>query len=637
MRFAPHVTVALGLLIVAGWLLRHPYMGIQHDALLYSVQVIAADYAPALKGDLFLAYGSQDAYTLFTPLLSGLFAGFGVAGGAKVFVAASHVLWVGGAWALASALTRDRVTMLVMILFVFVMSPAYGVKSLFSVGEGFATPRVLVEALTLFAFAYALQARYAVAVVLFLATVPLHPIMAACGFGLIILRLGFDDWRWFGLIAAGCVGLIGLAVLELGPFAGLFIRMDPVWLDSIRERNFYLFPGEWGLFDWFSLLADAFALLGAATVASAFERRTYLAGFLGIGLGVAATVIGVELFQSVFVIQAQPYRIFWITHVLSSIALGRLFISLAPAAEGHSLSLRALVWLAVGASALSPLNVVAEFGAGVALALLVVALSFRLRARTLVSRVLGYLAILLSIGIAIVLCLVVARLEFLSWPIRLEMQVIMEGGPLAGRILPLGVFVLGVGLVFCPRLAIPVALIASALVIFGVVHWDRRANFARFVEAGDWSSLTAQIPEGAAVYQEGNAAPVWLGLKRQTWFSITQGAGLAFVRETAMEYARRREVSALISPGVVKDFRTDTANEPDPVVERAALVEFCSMPDAPHTILMIDAVRGATSQVWPLPAPTAKLVSRKRGDGTEDISVRKIDQFHIYRCADHRG
>src|SRR5258707_9445884 len=61
---ASDATLFLILLCVNAWAL--PYAGLVHDARLYGIQVVNRVEGGTFEGDLYLQYGSQDRYTLFS-------------------------------------------------------------------------------------------------------------------------------------------------------------------------------------------------------------------------------------------------------------------------------------------------------------------------------------------------------------------------------------------------------------------------------------------------------------------------------------------------------------------------------------------------------------------------------------------
>src|ERR1700688_3472055 len=56
------------LLCVTAWALSHGYRGVFHDAGLYTLQALARLPPTSLGQDVFLRFGSQDRYTIFSPI-----------------------------------------------------------------------------------------------------------------------------------------------------------------------------------------------------------------------------------------------------------------------------------------------------------------------------------------------------------------------------------------------------------------------------------------------------------------------------------------------------------------------------------------------------------------------------------------
>ena len=63
--FRPRLGAPTWLVLVALWVLAHPYGGLRHDGLLYAGQAMAHLRPDVFGRDLFFAYGSQDDYTIF--------------------------------------------------------------------------------------------------------------------------------------------------------------------------------------------------------------------------------------------------------------------------------------------------------------------------------------------------------------------------------------------------------------------------------------------------------------------------------------------------------------------------------------------------------------------------------------------
>src|SRR5690606_35400386 len=105
---------------------------------------------PELYGnDVFLKYGSQDNYTLFTPLYAALIPLLGVEHAASLITFVSVLALLLSAWSLARTLMPAPYAWLGLGILVIVPT-YYGLGIFFAVLEGFVTPRLLAQALVLF-------------------------------------------------------------------------------------------------------------------------------------------------------------------------------------------------------------------------------------------------------------------------------------------------------------------------------------------------------------------------------------------------------------------------------------------------------------------------------------------------------
>src|SRR5882757_2402502 len=172
----------VGLIGIATWALSHSYRGIFHDAGLYTLQALARLHPDSLAEDVFLKFGSQDGFTIFSPIYAAASRWLGVelAGAALTLVLQWALL--AGAWILARAVMPLWVTMFGVAVLIAVPGD-YGSDRIFTCIEPFLTPRMAAEALVLGSLAAALRQRTALAVSLGIAAVLIHPIMAMAGAG----------------------------------------------------------------------------------------------------------------------------------------------------------------------------------------------------------------------------------------------------------------------------------------------------------------------------------------------------------------------------------------------------------------------------------------------------------------------
>ena len=141
-------SLALACLAVVVWILCHPYRGIVHDNRIYALLALNFNDARGMGEDLFLKHGSQDSFTLFSPFYAWWISLLGLDASNRMLVGVGQALWILGAFALIRSLLSPRFSWLAL-LFLAAYPPYYGGDKIFSIGEGFLSPRLLAEALTL--------------------------------------------------------------------------------------------------------------------------------------------------------------------------------------------------------------------------------------------------------------------------------------------------------------------------------------------------------------------------------------------------------------------------------------------------------------------------------------------------------
>lgn len=211
--------------------------------------------------------------------------------------------------------------------------------------EGYFHPRQVAFGFGLLAAAFFLERR--------------DRLVVACLAGLAIAHtttfVWFAIWlgvaAWFGrpearrvlLAAASMAALVAIGMLWRGPFAGRLVRMDPVWLAVIRDKD-YLFPLSWPIDAWVTNTITIPIVL----VAWRWRVRTGLA-VDGEGALVAGAMALAVLFvcwlpfdaaRVALAVQMQTSRLFWILDVLATVYL--VWAIAEGTARGASLARRAL-------------------------------------------------------------------------------------------------------------------------------------------------------------------------------------------------------------------------------------------------------------------------------------------------------
>lgn len=312
--------VLLLLVLLAANALARPYANLDHDARLYSVQVLNQAEYGSYKDDLFFRYGSQDHFSLFSALLAPLVRGLGLELTFFLVYLAATTLLIAALIRLVRRLIDDRFLALLTLLYLAVGPLNYGGQGILQVHEQFLTPRLLAVGLVLFGMEQLLQGRRWTSLLLLVAAGLLHPLMAAGGFltwgGVFLVdKLG---WRRAALVAGG-LSLVGAVVLAIPSLAGRFLgHMDETWRDAIHNACSYIFPAEWELRDWINILVCWLGL--AAGVWLYHKEKPRLAQFCAVvflvGVAAVASTILAPFLPYALLLQGQAYRALWLLKVL---------------------------------------------------------------------------------------------------------------------------------------------------------------------------------------------------------------------------------------------------------------------------------------------------------------------------------
>jgi hypothetical protein len=518
------------LLCVLTWVLSHPYRGLIHDAGLYTLQAMSHLHPGTLSGDAFLRFGSQDTFTIFSPLYAWFIQAFGVEPAAAALTLCAQVAVLASAWLLARSVSHARLAMLG--LFVLLAIPGfYGADRVFTCIESFLTPRMLAEALVLAGLACLLRERRVLAIALMLLAALFHPIMAVAGCAALLCAMVAIPYP-----GTACI----LSAAGLGFAAWLSGSIDPAWLALIRERSPYLFLGNWHLEDWAPCavtLATLFAGQGAGVEDPARKLcRVVLITTLG---GLALTAIGCDGLHLLLLTQLQPWRCLWLGTAVAALMLplivvrgwqsglpGRASCMLLLAAwlfASNECALEVLVLLAL-TSAVSTRLAPAHFrwvyrGAWL---LLAVALAWRVATNLEFSD-----AYYLEPGVPLWIRRTVSFVHDGSVPAAIGAAFVWLGTVRPSR---------GV------RVGLGFAATAAALAILYLAPLTWRAwRFQEFSPRmiAQYAPLRAALPAHAEVFVPEGPLTAWLLLDRPSYLSLTQTSGLVFSRAASVEFQRR--------------------------------------------------------------------------------------------------
>lgn len=606
------------------WLWHHPYWGIMHDAVLYAGQALKHLYPETYSRDVFFLYGSQDDYTLFSPIYARLIELVGLGQAAMLITLAGMLAWCYAAWRLAC--NWPGASRWLFLFLLAVMPLKFAGNELLAAAEAFAVPRLWADALALLACALWIERRFAWALLAWALAMLMHPLMALAGITFIFFYEARPGWRWAAAFFAGVLVASLLALAGAPLFGRLFQPMDPEWFELVYERtSLYMFPTAWGVREYNVMIFHATALLWAASLMDDARLRKILLAACATGLaGWLVAIVGGDWLHSVLVLQVQPWRTLWLMYVVGWGAVAWLVLKLWGPARFAVLGLAAAWFLR-------------EYSGGLLLLLVLVLYWQRHRLGANLVRLLEG-----GLALAIVLYLVWTAMDastaylavypedrrtlweaMLGWRDKLNHDDSVL--TLAAAIFAYWVWRQGA------RPLLGVLLVLVAFLAYGR-FWDLRSEETKTLESGELLGNTPfnkLIPPTATVYWLEGLQATWLLLGRASYFSHHQSAGLLFSRELTMElYRRHLQVKPL--GGQASEFRLRKRKEAfaamfdkSKYIEPAtlpALRSACSDPKLDFVILP------KRYEPWAMAAWFTPYASSGFGDGVSN-------GIYLYSCA----
>jgi len=598
------------LMLAACWLLAHAWNGLWHDGRLYALQALHRLHPENFRNELFFLYGSQDSFSLFSPLYAVVIALLGLPAAALAMYVLGSVLWLAAAGTLLRRLLKGWAYWLGLACLVLLPTDYGPAKGILTLGEPYPTPRIFAEALSMLALACLLRGAWLRGGLSLALALLLHPLMAAGAALLGLLYLAKGRARTLALAAAAVLTLgLALAAASFGvrPFDSLLASMDPAWLALVERFAFMHVWNGWQAAHWLSRTVLAFSLvLVAARLARGSRARFYGCTALAGGLGLLLSWIGTGLTHNLLLIQVQPWRVLWLVQLVSWVALAWLL---------------ATFWRRGGVFRLLLLT-------------LVIAALMR-------NSIGGYLAV----PAAAALCLQRQYLQQLVLPARtvrlLAMLLLAIGGVWLAELLKLatdsGALVADTIEDSAARIWTWTLLLSGAAGLLGAAlmwlawRWSGSVQRGRFalacllalvslaaaaalrpgppdyahpISAQAWRDAQAAfqpvLPPQAVVYWENDVRGSWFLLQRASYVTSVQLAGLGFNRGTAVEGARRlQRLRQLGVPDAVREFDPSRAKleiAALPPVSLQGLLFLCRDPVLDFVVLTQDFAVGVVAR-----------------------------------------
>jgi len=532
-HFKPQASLALLIASIAYWMICRPYDGIRHDGMFYTGQTMLHLGQENLRSDIFFSHGSQDQYSIFSSIYSVLVRIFGWSLASITAVAVMQVVFVSGVIFLLLEFAPLPLAALGLVM--CGLHPYYGPFEIFSIGEPFTTARMFAEPVLIWTVWAALTHRLRLAIVLLAASAAMHPLLAA-PIVILVAALAYMDhpaWR-----KAMLIGLAGLCVLVIA-FAAVrpelfFTRYDDIWWDEIFEHTRQVSTTGWD-FEGFSILIFDVGTL--VLVARELEGRA--AQFIAL---VALTVTGCffvscwtgSILRWQLFTEAQLWRAEDMGHLL---ALGLFPLLIWKKRRDGLLTLLGALFILIAMEFPRSQSVIPAVLGGLAC----LALSRRIPKATASFR-----WMIIAAGVFVMLAGTFNHFDQVAFDIRqagdfgLKYYAHREFDSVFVAILSL------LGLIAVawawPRIGLAFAMM---MLIGAMSVWDHRIPFEMYLEAAmsEPPALDKLIPPTASVLWSDDLRLPWFILRRPSYLSRNQSAGLVFNRDTAMEFIEHSKVA----------------------------------------------------------------------------------------------
>src|SRR5689334_19935539 len=123
------------------WMVQHVFLGIWHDAQIYTLQALARITPEKLGNDLFLRYGSQDRFTIFSAVYARAIEMFGIESAPAIITLVCEIGFCAAFVLLARRVLPARFVWLALAI-VLLVPLTYGARKVFYLVEDFTTPRL---------------------------------------------------------------------------------------------------------------------------------------------------------------------------------------------------------------------------------------------------------------------------------------------------------------------------------------------------------------------------------------------------------------------------------------------------------------------------------------------------------------
>jgi len=636
------VPLLQAVVVLSIWLISRFYRGIVQDSRIYIGRAMADLDPQGLGRELTFQYDEQTQHTIFSHLILPMVQAFGPSTTSIAVTLAALLIWLAAAAWLASRLMPRRMVPAALIC-AALLPAVYGPFDIFSFGEAMATPRGFAEAGVMAGLAALLGGRRLLCVALLVMAALFHPIMAAPGFGVMVVVFAEKDRRWWWAPLIGLVGLLAAGALHLGAAKALFSVYDPAWLQVMHRKNHLLFLMDWPLTDRFAAATAPVTLALAAMVLRGRPRAVVVAALIVASAGLAASFVLGDLFDNVLTVQLQLWRALWIVQVLAVLLVPCIATELWTTGRRDarlSVILLGLSWVELNGSPFSLLALAA------ALVCAIAALrdgADRVSSKALVAVSIGAFAYIVA-ATGVGSCAAVALIrtyaaQHVALPFHFLLALNLHLAPiLAIALTPL----LFPNWIKPTGGAIVLAVSALTLAPLTTATWDQRPPTRRMIDTGEGRAdlnrlIGPSIGTGIA-WMPDDVAP-WFLLSRPAWLSDLQGTVGTFSRPLIMAWDQR--TAELIASGLgpirngAAPASTPSDRARDDAQTRDGALRLCQVKTGPEAIVLAGDLAKlfppGVAGTWRAPVTDVSL-----SPGPSVLQVAPFDLYTVVRCRDIR-
>ena len=530
--------------------LTNPYAGLAHDAILYTLQAFSRIHPGRYDQDLFFLFGSQDAYTIFSPVYALFIKTLGLPIGSFVLYLLSKTLFFLSIILFFRQFCKNTSIAFLAAVIISLHDIHY---IFFDINEAFLTPRLAAQSLSLFALRAVLQHRFVQTVLFLLFSALFHPIMAM-GAGIIvcITWILYREWRLLffsaAILSACCFILL---IFQPAFFQKLNIMQpfDPQWRAIVLERAPYLFPDQWPIDEWKLVFTSTVIALISCFFLTKDPKKMIVSAIATLSICLFLTFIFTYVFTLSLPIQIQPWRAFWILRILNPLLCIILVFKLWEKKKfWHQLATLILTIITFMGGGIGSDDFLWIFPI-IALCILPSSWADLLSKKTKILICVSILVVMLFIPFSLILISNSPFLDHLSWKtaIPIFIQANRHSFPL---------FICLIFFYSHPHIPERLAafVYSSCFIILCIPGINPNMKYISMNESSqplykyhlqtmckkDNQNIT--IPPGSLIIpgKGVSATKIWFELQSACYWSRRQGAGVVFNRELAIEYDQRR-------------------------------------------------------------------------------------------------